>query len=424
MAVSLRRVVPLVFFALAGPALAHGAFPQTLAVKVRPESLNELLVTTSFGLLRSTDRGASWRYLCEEAIGFGTGQIPAILYSPSGALFAGSFQGLFVSRDGACNWSRLAAFDEPGVAALARTSVGLVAASGKFGVTNDVFWSGDDGVTWTSAGVSNGLRFYTSAVAAPSLPSRVYVGAWWYEPMSTFALRSDDGGKSFTSLETTTAIPVQGPLLALAVHPTNPEVVLFAANDDPGDPSVLLRSTDGARTFNVVHEGFQPFNSAAFSADGNTVLAASYAGLVRSTDQGATFAPLDDPKQNGCVAIDGDAYFACAWPELDGFALGKGQWANPGLSSSLTRWRDIEGPLDCPMGSNEQQACDAVWPVVLASFPLDDGGVPVVPDAGPAADAGTEPPPMNKPCGCGVTPGASLGLALLAFSRRRAARIR
>lgn len=412
------------FVALAAvSASAHGALPQTLEVSVRPGHPDEVTVGTSFGLLVSRDRGASWSYLCEEAIGYGAGQIPTSVTLPSGTTFTGSIFGLAQSKDQQCTWTAVPAFADVGASGLALTSAGLVASTGKFGVTNAIRVSSDEGQSWQETGQSSDVLFFTDVVAAPSQPSRVYAGAWWYEDGgTTFVLRSDSGGAGFTRTEVSALLPVHGPLRILAVHPTKPDVVLLAVNDDPGNLSVLVRSADALASFTVVQEEHQPFNSAGFSSDGKLAFAASFEHLFRSADEGLTFAALPAPKRNACVGLAPGAYYACADNDLDGFVLGRGDPAAPGLTS-LLRWKDIQGVLACPAGSSVAQKCGAVWPVVQASFPGFDGGL--AGDGGtPGRDGGTTPPVAPRGCGCGA--GASLGpalaVALLFLARRRSER--
>ncbi|MBX7097773.1 MAG: hypothetical protein K1X89_08680 [Myxococcaceae bacterium] len=416
----MNRVLSCAVVLCAAAAWAHGALPQTLEVSVRPGHPDELTVGTSFGLLVSRDRGASWSYLCEEAIGYGAGQIPTSVTLPSGTTFTGSIFGLAQSKDQQCTWTAVPAFADVGARGLALTSAGLVASSGKFGVTNAVRVSADEGQTWQDTGQSSEVLFFTDVVAAPSQPSRVYGGAWWYEDGgTTFVLRSDTGGTGFTRTEVTTLVPVHGPLRILAVHPTKPDVVLLAVNDDPGNLSVLVRSGDGLSTFAVVQEEHQPFNSAAFSSDGALAFAASFEHLYRSADEGRTFAALNAPKRNACVGVAPGAYYACADNDLDGYVLGRGDPAAPGLTGVL-RWKDIQGVLACPAGSSVAQKCGAVWPVVQASFPGFDGGL--ASDGGtPGTDGGTTPPVTPKGCGCGAPgpAGPVLAVLLAVLARRR-----
>ncbi|MBS1151176.1 MAG: hypothetical protein H6Q89_2874, partial [Myxococcaceae bacterium] len=92
------RRAPLLLLLVSSAAAAHTGIAQSLSVTVRPGAGDTLLVSTTFGAVVSSDRGGSWRSICEEAIGYGTGQRPAWWLSPTGAMLAGSFKGLFVAR--------------------------------------------------------------------------------------------------------------------------------------------------------------------------------------------------------------------------------------------------------------------------------------------------------------------------------------
>src|SRR4029078_12724464 len=50
------------------------------------------------------DRGRSWRWICERAIGFSGPEDPSYVITKSGAIVAGLFDCLRVSRDGGLSW--------------------------------------------------------------------------------------------------------------------------------------------------------------------------------------------------------------------------------------------------------------------------------------------------------------------------------
>src|SRR5690606_27084473 len=74
-------------------AHAHGAFPQSAFVYEDPSDDQRIWVGASFGLLTSTDRGASWYWLCENAPGY-EGVKPKMDVSANGSLLVGSFDGV------------------------------------------------------------------------------------------------------------------------------------------------------------------------------------------------------------------------------------------------------------------------------------------------------------------------------------------
>src|SRR5678816_4665147 len=84
-------------------ALANGRPPITNGVKFRPGDNHSLYVATTFGLLVSHDDGCSFRWVCEQNIGYGGTFDPQYRIATDGAIFATTFTGLRVSRDGGCD---------------------------------------------------------------------------------------------------------------------------------------------------------------------------------------------------------------------------------------------------------------------------------------------------------------------------------
>jgi hypothetical protein len=85
-------------------ASAHGRIPAPVSITRGPAGSNGLLIGTTFGGVISTDGGSSWRWICEESIGYGGNLDPAFVWSPAGTLFLPSYDGLYVSRDRGCSF--------------------------------------------------------------------------------------------------------------------------------------------------------------------------------------------------------------------------------------------------------------------------------------------------------------------------------
>src|SRR4051794_38067835 len=102
-----RRFAIAVFaFALlaARSGQANGRFPASNAVVFAPADDDAVFVRVTFGLLVSRDKARSWRWICERAIGFSGLEDPSYVVTKSGAIVAGLFDGIRVSRDGGCSW--------------------------------------------------------------------------------------------------------------------------------------------------------------------------------------------------------------------------------------------------------------------------------------------------------------------------------
>src|SRR5579871_5837182 len=86
------------------PASANGRYPAYNELLVSPGDPDFIVLRATFGVVLSHDRGASWTWLCEEALGLDPSaeEDPSLAVSGSNALVAGIYGGLEVSPDGGC----------------------------------------------------------------------------------------------------------------------------------------------------------------------------------------------------------------------------------------------------------------------------------------------------------------------------------
>lgn len=387
---------------LAGSAFAHGVVPQTLDVFGRPGSTTQALVGTTFGGLLTQDQGASFQWVCEEAVGLAAGQRASWAWTSQGTLLAASFAGLFVSRDEGCNWTPVDTFAASGAAVIVEAGGVLYATTGRYGVTNGLFVSRDDAHTFTPLGLASTTEFYSSVKVAPSRVERLYVGAWFFDPKSDAVLVSDDSGGSFRRVNVSQATPVPGALTVLAVHPLKSDLVLAAVVEDARTPrSWLLRSTD-ATNFSVVLESSVPITHAAFSDDGAQLWVAAGDSFYGSADEGLTLSVLPSPTRSSCVSVSTGVAWFCGKEEVDGFGIARSN-QDSRLRPWLT-WNQLSGPPSCPADSGVSLKCGPIWPILQEQL-LGSA------DAGTSVDGGTEGPRRGA-CGCD---GAALGPWWLSF---------
>ncbi|MEO0480228.1 MAG: PDZ domain-containing protein [Planctomycetota bacterium] len=130
-----------------------------------------------------------------------------------------------------------------------------------------VYKSTDGGETFTNMGLEESFQIGSIAIH-PSDPDTVFVGALGrlYGPSEQRGLyKTTDGGESW---EKVLHIDEETGVLEIAMHPTNPAVILVATyerqrdgfdTNDPakkwGEGSGLYRSTNGGNTFTEVREG-------------------------------------------------------------------------------------------------------------------------------------------------------------------------
>ena len=95
-----------VLAAVLAPTLAWASArtPLTNGVFLRPGDDHSLYVRTTFGLLISHDDGCTFRWVCEKDVGYGGEFDPKYAIATDGTIFATTFTGLRVRRDGGCSW--------------------------------------------------------------------------------------------------------------------------------------------------------------------------------------------------------------------------------------------------------------------------------------------------------------------------------
>ncbi len=245
------------------------------------------------GLLRSTDGGRSWSTLCTtpfEGIGFFDLKV-----LPSGHMFAGTTNGLYVSDDGGVTWQQR------------RTpttwSLTVVAGPGRpqllAGCEDGVFESTDGGAHWTQVDLPIAPPFWRVAVAiAPSDVSVAYVWAAYK--------KDSDGSDGFHRLckrvrgtwtrqqEFTYPKLRAGHNWVLAVSPTQPGRIYCGAIH-------LWRGDIGAETHwtpltyvNGQYRIHPDFHALAFDPrNSDIVYAGCDGGLFRSRNAGVTWEHLN-----------------------------------------------------------------------------------------------------------------------------------
>ena len=73
------------------------------------DDTRSLFVPVTFGLLISRDDGASWRWTCEDNIGYSGTFDPTYAIEDDGTIWASTTHGLRVSRDGGCSFELVGA---------------------------------------------------------------------------------------------------------------------------------------------------------------------------------------------------------------------------------------------------------------------------------------------------------------------------
>lgn len=407
-------------------ARANGRFPATTTNVWKPGDPQTGLLATTFGMLLTSDGGASWRWLCEDVLGnVGTAD-PAFAITATGAILAGTPQHLVVSRDGGCSWTEVG-----GPVAGAWITDVQVAGDGAVWVAtangtaaNDAYLSTDDGKTFAPAHVPETMAFWKTLRVAPSDPKRVYVSGYRIAANGSGAeiilYRTDNAGQSWTKLGgsfgTVTEVPLFG------VSPANPDVVLVHVI---GPAETLYRSTNAGQSFDPVFQPTVQLTTFAFEADGQHAVTAStfvHGGVWTSDDGGAHFAPATQQPLLACVdqRSDGTLYGCASNWVPDFMALGVS--TDHGQSFSKTfRFNEMAGALQCPDGT-PGKTCESQF---TAPNGIADQFEVGKPDAGTAEapDAAMQPPAKKSGCGgCNVSAAMFLLVGFRGWGARRARR--
>jgi len=448
---------------LAAPASARAdpVKAETRSVVLDPDDESRIYSGTNVGLLVSEDGGASFSWVCSAAIGY-----DGHAYSPDyavhdGALYATSYDGISISRNGARTFSTATVWPRPRIRGGTRYRLPLtdlfysalvVGRDGRIwigsatgGAIDDVFIS-DDGDEFFPAG--GGLKtsdpwdpnaWWRSITVAESDPRRIYIeglltAGMAGEPQKPLLYRSDDGGNSWIELGVDGIKLGAGPTLELkGTSPTDKDVVYLRsiqALDPIGD--IVYRSGDGGATWQEVFRAKTALDAFAVADGGESILIggtgscdgsedASGAGCAALSTSGGTpgsFEKLADAPRLACATTDHDGSFlVCADDRADGFALAR--WRTGEDWTPVLHMRDLIGPLDAPEGS-VQASCGEDWAMLCVSFGLCN--VEVGQDAGLAGPDPERPGCFDCTSGSGAVPPlaeTALVIGVLLWTSRR-----
>jgi hypothetical protein len=410
----------LTLFALYTPsrAQANGRFPKAEGIVTVPGGDGRAMaLVATFGVLWSKDGGASWRWICEPALGFSGTWDPPVVMTKDGRLWVGLPDGLRVTTDG-CDAREIPELHGELVADLSLEPGGerVVAVTSTPDKPAFVWRQKANGVYARLGKGVERFAFDTIDVAA-SDESRVYATA---APVAgggrrAHFFRSKDGGATLEELDV--ALEKDGRLFLSAIDPKAPDRVFVRHANELGTD--LLVSADGGRSFKrVLHTASSMFGFAA-SADGGAYWAGAgdaAEGIFRSRDRGETW-EVASRTSVLCLHADGPRLFACSNPYT------KGGWAaavsTDGASTfhPLASFDEVAGPIACAKGAGAQ--CVALWPDVRAQItsqgkPEGTEAEPPSPSAAPSS-APSIAPPAKRACGCAAHGPSEPGAATLAL---------
>jgi hypothetical protein len=410
-------------------ARANGRFPKAQAIVTPAGDEQTIYLRATFGIVVSRDAGATWRWICEQQLGFSSAWDPPVAATADGRLWVALEDGARVTADG-CAVSKVAGLEGEPVVDLTVDGPGtrVLAITSSPGKPAFVWKSADKGAykgaSFTRLG--KGLPgFHLDTVeVAPSKPSRVYATGILdgVKGKRAHVFRSDDGGATLTELSP--VLPTDGRLFVAAVDPSDPDRVTLRQLSETG--SDVLLSTDGGKTFaSTLHMkgamfGFTrtPDGAAYYAGSGDPA-----EGLFRSDDRGATWQP-GAKTSVFCLHATTTRLLVCSNPYVPaGYAVAESRDRGATIKP-LATFDDVAGPVPCDAG-----ACETPWPetraLIARTAHTAERSYTAGLDASPApssAPSAPASPPARSACGCvacgadGRAPRGLAALALLAFA--------
>lgn len=410
---------------------ANGRPPITNGVFFKPADNQTIFVRSTFGLLVSRDDGCSFRWICEQNIGYGGTFDPKYAVATDGTIFATTFLGLRVSRDGGCSFttatSELPAGDPGRIADVWVDALDIAAngdiwvATAESGKPNNIYRSTDNGVTFAPRGMVSPTIWWKSVKVAPSDPMRVYISGYEVASPTSDAmgsprahlLFSNDTGENWTPV-TLTGVQFGGTpiVMVVAVDPTDPlriYVISVESNGSSGDR--LYRSIDGGMTLTEVLATTEPITDIVIRDAATVVVASAAGGAFRSDDGGQTFAPLAGAPRLGCLGKRPDGTLIGCGANWDPDFMAVGESSDSAQWQKIFRFVELAGAVACPTGTPGYDVCDQqLWPGMQQQFGA----------TGPKDPACAVTPPVDMPSDpgksggcCDAGSGAPLGALLL-----------
>jgi hypothetical protein len=421
-------VTALALLAAAGVASADGRAPATSTIHFQRGAEQNIATGMTFGLLFSHDNGSSWQWMCEDAVGYGGTYDPSYAYTPSGAVFATTFNGLAVMRDG-CSFDLVSATNCSSSTHCTFVSVDTTDGSGNFyyaaadPMDACIYKSSDDGMTFPQkACPGENNDWWESLDVAPSDNSRIYATGYRTSntaPKLFLLFTSTDGGSSFLPMAGGSAIETIGSSIIdiVSVDPNDANTMYVTVSPQSimqldGDGGIeehaiygLWKTSDGGATFEQIltEPDYQIY--AVARHDGDLVAASQGNGVVVSHDGGSSWsAPLAGAPHINCLTESGSGVlWACT--------LNYGTQTLPSddagimTTTDLTTWQkaltfqNLDGPVSCAATTVEQSTCvEQNWCTLKQMLLISSTAV----DCAPPADASplAAPPVASTGGGC------------------------
>jgi photosystem II stability/assembly factor-like uncharacterized protein len=408
------------------PSRANGRFPLANQLVIDPVNQKHMVARATFGILESDDEGATWTWICEDAVGYFGPEDPSIAVTANGSTLVASSKGLSVSSDGGCSWTTRAVGPDrrTGVDVTVNPMNPHEALALESLFANSVYSvnlvkTSDDGATWSEVGPLPANVLAETVEIAPSNPDRVYVSARINPTQESVLLRSDDGGLTWT--QNMIDLPIGASAYIGAVDPMQPDVVFVRVQVTANTIGRVHMTRDAGVTWTQIWRGQGDVAGFALSGDGATLaVGGPESGINVASTSNLMFAS-PNPLGPSCLTWWRGKLLACAKEAVDLFSIGASD--DKGVSFvPMLHFPDIT-PRSCG-ATTSAGVCASQWSSIASSIGIDAGA----PDA-----SVVPPPPPRNPLkvdaaggwSCAMSSGASSGspwaLAFaLGFVARRA----
>ena len=383
------------FWLFTPPALANGRFPAADQLIIDPNDPAHIVVRTTFGFVQSHNGGKEWLWTCEEIVGRIANQDPPFAVTGDGSLVvAVPFEGVSVTHDQGCNWTRAPAplagqlavdvtlEPQDPAALVVLTSTNDTDPDAGPGApqafSNLVVETKDHGATWALLGAPLARDFIAATIEiAASDPKRIYASGVFGDPLQGAVERSEDGGQTWTRAVVSTQGRLGGVYIsAVDARDADRLFVRVLGESDVATgatPTTLLASSDKGNTWKEIARTEEAMLGFALSPDGSKLAYGTIGQgvFLGPSDGSAPFVKVSQI-QNRCLTWSAAGLYACA-TDLGRGAVSTMPVTQPpntfavGLSHDLgtsydTLYRLYETcPTACPDDSKYNQTCRMTW---------------------------------------------------------------
>lgn len=404
MSCRLAALVGLVVAAAIAPAFANGRPPATSSIAFRQGAENDIAIGLTFGLVVSHDGGKTWAWMCEDAIGYSGMYDPHYSYTSTGALFASTFNGLRVMRNG-CTFDSTPEGDKfisnntlgGGALWCAAAEPGDSAATPPKDPDFRIYRSTDDGATFPDPSTAAAkVDWWQTIAVAPSNPQIAYLSGYFdsdgplgpngkpIRVRTHVLLRSDNAGTSWTDLKIGSAgnvtLMANSAIDVVGIASDSPGTVYIRVEyDDNTASDSIYRSDNSGATWKLINHQATSIPGfvvrAAKNANGkhDVIVATQALGAEISHDGGDSFTALAGAPHINCLTENAAGEVWACTQNYGGTAAGSddaGVMKTTDLAtwSKVLRYQDLTDAVTCDAGTPQHDKCAAQWCAVCAQL--------------------------------------------------------